>query len=85
MARNRQFVDEYLQSHPCVDCGEDDIFVLEFDHIDTKVRGVRELMAAGRGRIEKEINRCVIRCANCHTRRHRLHERKQENDVALAK
>jgi hypothetical protein len=72
--RNREFVDDYLRNHPCVDCGEDDLLVLEFDHVNEKVRGVRELMAAGRQRIEEEIDRCVVRCANCHTRRHRLKE-----------
>lgn len=31
--RNREYVKTYLETHLCVDCGESDIIVLEFDHI----------------------------------------------------
>lgn len=31
--RNRMLIVDYLLEHPCVDCKEDDILVLEFDHV----------------------------------------------------
>src|ERR1700730_16370930 len=31
--RNRRLITEYLALHPCVDCGESDPIILEFDHI----------------------------------------------------
>jgi hypothetical protein len=60
---------DYLASHPCVDCGEDDAIVLEFDHVfGNKLRGVTELAATGYSWkiIEEEIGKCEVRCGNCH-------------------
>src|ERR1035437_2491885 len=31
--RNRIWLFEYLEKHPCVDCGETNVVVLEFDHV----------------------------------------------------
>lgn len=69
-SRNREFIFHYLLRHPCVDCGEDDIIVLQFDHQRDKKFSVVTLM--GFGSIEqllKEIEKCQVRCANCHVRR----------------
>jgi len=70
-ARNHQFVWTYLEQHPCVDCGESDPIVLEFDHVSDKVCNVSDLASsqAARHRIETEIAKCVVRCANCHRRK----------------
>lgn len=70
----RSFVNEYLESHPCVDCGERDYLVLQFDHVIKSKRHVTHMVTAGLSTeaIQREINKCQVRCANCHVRRHRL-------------
>jgi hypothetical protein len=53
-----------------VDCGEDDIVVLQFDHQGDKTANVARLMTmASITAIAAEIAKCQVVCANCHTRR----------------
>jgi hypothetical protein len=68
---NHRYIYGYLKSHPCVDCRESDPLVLQFDHVDlTEKRGcVTGFSGSSRQRIEEEISRCVIRCANCHAKK----------------
>jgi hypothetical protein len=69
---NREFVWRYLETHPCIDCGECDIVVLEFDHVSgKKVSEVSILVSrsGSRRQIEEEMAKCVVRCANCHRRK----------------
>lgn len=72
-ADHRERLVEHLLSHPCVDCGEADLRVLDFDHEDPsqKTREVGRLAAAAMSwqRVAEEISRCSVRCANCHRRR----------------
>lgn len=72
-AENRRRIIEYLSTHPCVDCGETDIVVLEFDHSGNKVADIATYMNSGRSwaRVEAEIAKCDVRCANCHRRKTR--------------
>jgi hypothetical protein len=70
--RNRLLVDRYLATHPCVDCGESDIVVLEFDHVrGHKGRAISVLVKHGvsGATLMAEIAKCDVRCANCHRRR----------------
>ena len=64
---------EYLLKHPCVDCGEKDITVLEFDHSgeQPKLKAVSHLIRsqASLEIIKVEIAKCEVRCANCHRRK----------------
>jgi hypothetical protein len=57
--------------HPCVDCGERDIIVLQFDHQGDKVMGVSDMVTNGRTweRILTEIAKCEVVCANDYLRR----------------
>lgn len=68
-ARRRRW--EYLLAHPCIDCGEADPLVLEFDHRGDKRSAVVDLMRrhAPWEEIIVEIQKCDVRCANCHRRR----------------
>lgn len=62
----------YLLNNPCIDCGETDPIVLEFDHRDrsTKVGAIGSLRRnSSLEKIKEEIAKCDVRCANCHRRR----------------
>ena len=72
---NRHQIVKYLLNNSCVDCGEDDILVLEFDHVrGEKFKEVSKMMRYSWERISEEIAKCEIRCCNCHTRRHMIEE-----------
>ena len=69
---NRQRVLDYLSTHPCVDCGTVDRRVLEFDHRDPaeKLTEVGRLVVGKRWpRVLAEIEKCDVRCVNCHRRK----------------
>lgn len=63
-----QFIYDRLSKSECIDCREKDIIVLEFDHQNNKKLGIAE-MYKNKYSIEAELNKCVVRCANCHRRK----------------
>lgn len=67
----RKQLGEYLQQHPCMDCGETDIRVLEFDHLGEKMMEISQMVATGCYWYEilNEIGKCEVVCANCHRKR----------------
>lgn len=62
---------QYLAAHPCVDCGESDPVVLQFDHLRDKRTEISKMLRRGFTwtTIELEIAKCDVRCASCHRRR----------------
>ncbi|MFB9960071.1 hypothetical protein [Agromyces bracchium] len=65
-----EFVGRHLITHPCIDCGESDIRVLDFDHRDGADKGAEVMRLAQGGhalaRVAAEIAKCDVRCRNCH-------------------
>src|SRR3989344_1777774 len=70
LAQNKLKLLEYLQEHPCVDCGEKNPIVLEFDHVSQDKKGnISSLLATLKWSwrtVLTEIEKCEVRCANCH-------------------
>lgn len=66
----RQYVYNWLATHPCVDCDETRIPTLQFDHIDPSLKRFNITEAVrrrvGLKTLQIEINKCEVRCANCH-------------------
>ena len=67
--RNRDYIASVKELASCVDCGEDNPIILEFDH----VRGEKKSNVSDMGNqsysiesVQKEIDKCEVRCANCH-------------------
>lgn len=69
-AAARDLVADYLSDHPCADCGETDLAILEFDHVEAKTHDAAFLIGHGASaeKIRAEIDRCEVRCSNCHRR-----------------
>jgi hypothetical protein len=70
--RNAQHLWDYLLTHPCVDCGEVDPVVLEFDHVrGEKVAALSDMAKRqfSLAKLDAEIAKCEVRCANCHKRK----------------
>lgn len=67
----RQRVWSYLETNPCKDCGETDPVVLDFDHMRDKEFNISEATKLNYAwsRIENEISKCEVRCANCHRKK----------------
>ena len=70
--RIRTHINTHLKANPCVDCGETNIIVLEFDHIgDDKKFNISDAARLGYGmkKLKDEIAKCEVRCANCHRKK----------------
>jgi hypothetical protein len=68
---NQNYVVDYLKTHPCVDCKNDDFMVLTFDHMRDKHKDVSVLIINGASleTLKNEIAKCEVRCANCHLKK----------------
>jgi len=68
----QQLAYDHLTSHPCIDCGETDITVLDFDHRERsgKTDDIAALIRRGNPKLlVSEMAKCDVRCANDHRRK----------------
>lgn len=70
---NRQKLIDYLLEHPCLDCYNTDVEVLQFDHVDPSMKtyNISSILTRPWSTVEKEIIKCEVRCANCHIKKTR--------------
>lgn len=70
-----RFIYDHLSTHPCLDCGESDVVVLEFDHVrGEKTMSISTMLKTlcypkALPLLSAEIDKCDVRCCNCHRRR----------------
>ena len=65
----RIWLIEYKKNCKCAECGINDHRVLEFHHLDKKEKEFAISWAHDNksiDKIEKEIKKCIVLCANCH-------------------
>ena len=64
---------EYKSGLRCSKCGENHIATIDFHHrIKNKEKGISRMVADGYSidRIQKELEKCDVLCANCHRKVH---------------
>lgn len=70
LVKVRTYLVNYYDQNPCIDCGESDIVLLDFDHRDPETKSFN--IADGIKRklslevLQTEIAKCDIRCVKCH-------------------
>ena len=83
---------EYVQNMKsqlrCVDCGEQHPATLQFHHLNSEDKVFNISSAACRGtsldRIKKEMQKCIVLCANCHAIRHHNMRNKEQPSMGIA-
>tara|TARA_R100001015_G_C4593644_1_gene148971 strand:+ start:122 stop:466 length:345 start_codon:yes stop_codon:yes gene_type:complete len=67
--KNKEYVNKIKAEIGCVDCGEKNPIVLDFDHVrGEKIKCISDMTRGGYSikTIQEEIDKCEIRCSNCH-------------------
>ena len=81
---HREWFTTFKSTLKCTDCGESRPATLDFHHTDPKKtnKKVHKLVSDGHTkiRIQKEIEKCVVLCSNCH-RIHHEEERKNKRKL----
>ena len=69
--RTREWLQKIKAKTPCADCGVNyPYYVMDFDHRENKEFNLSKAVGTcGRDKIEQELAKCDVVCANCHRER----------------
>jgi hypothetical protein len=84
VAKNRVCMLEYLKTHHCVDCGESNPIMMEFNHLkpEEKVYNISQMMSDfSWDKILSEIEKCEVVCANHHKVRTAIQQGWYKNNI----
>ena len=80
----RKWMAEYKSQLKCQLCPENSPFCMDFHHINPEEKEITIARAIqirwSKTRILKEINKCIVLCANCHRK---LHAGKKEVKASI--
>ena len=81
---HQKWLNDFKQTHPCVKCGCDKFYLIDFHHINPKEKdySISDNPNASIETILKELEKCVSLCANCHREFHYL---EREQNISLQK
>lgn len=68
-AERHQKIDRYKLDKGCIDCGyREHPAALDFDHRDPSLKyaNIAQMITYSWGAIKRELDKCDLRCANCH-------------------
>ena len=70
----REYVENIKKTAKCLRCPEDDMACLDFHHTGDKTKDFNIGKAISNGvsieTLQKEIDKCIILCSNCHRKLH---------------
>lgn len=70
------------QKQKCAKCGDTRVYVLDFHHRDPTQKDftICQYKRGSQETIQKEIDKCIVLCANCHREFHYL---EKQNNITL--
>lgn len=66
---------------PCVKCGENRHYLIQFHHIDPKEKKFELTIRHSHNSVTDEVKKCVCLCSNCHDEFHYFYGKKPDNPV----
>ncbi len=76
-SRNNEYLCQ-IKAQGCAKCGDKRIYVLDFHHLDKsqKEDNINNLRTCSLETLQKEVEKCVVLCSNCHREFHFLEYQK---------